>query len=266
MKKIFFLNVIAISLLISCSKNNDIISNQGINPLDTITEFKGILLKQEGIVKLNFAHYFKNAPLVYGASNYITDQNDTLIINSLAYRISNIQLYNTITSKWVDIGTYNLNDGQDAFNYAVLIKKVPAGLYSNLRFNIGVDSLRNHTGEQTGDLDPALGMYWSWTNGYIHYKIEGRLSSLANTFGIHIGGSSNVVNRAIELGNYAVKNNGNGINLNFKLDVNTFFSSPNAYSFKIDPLDIHSEWIPEIKSKLLPNMKEMISLTSVLEQ
>jgi hypothetical protein len=45
----------------------------------------------------------------------------------------------------------------------------------------------------SGTLDPALGMYWAWNTGYIHFKLEGT-SNLCSTknqeFQYHIGGYS----------------------------------------------------------------------------
>jgi hypothetical protein len=50
---------------------------------------------------------------------------------------------------------------------------VPVGTYTSVSFIIGVDSLRNCSGAQTGDLDPSKGMFWDWTSGYIMAWLEG---------------------------------------------------------------------------------------------
>ena len=264
MKKIFYSLFTSILIISSCGKENQIVNEPDpFNQLDTITVFKGILLPQAGKITLNFENYFKTSPVVYANQNYITNANDTISFSDLSYRISNVQLYDQLKLKWVDIGTYKLNSGSDAFKYSFTINNVPAGLYNNIRFNIGVDSLRNHSGDQTGDLDPALGMYWSWTNGYIHFRIEGRLQPSLTTFSIHIGGSENVVNKSIDLTNYAVKNASNGLSIGIKFNINQFFSSPNLYYLKTDPKDIHDQFVPEIKLKLLPNMLNMVSLIDV---
>lgn len=263
MKKIFLLLFGGLLLVSSCSKDSDNSPDPNpINILDTITNFSGLLIPTENKLVVNFEHYFKNNPIVYATQNYITDNQDTIQINGLSYRVSNMQLYNSLTQKWVDIGTYKLNSGLDAFKYGFTISKVPAGLYHKIRFNLGVDSARNRSGEQTGDLDPSLGMYWNWTNGYIHFRLEGRMPSL-QTFSLDIGGSTNVVNKEIDLTTYKVKSLTNGITVNYKIDINSFLSSPNLYDLKNDPKDIHSETVPAIKTKLLPNMFNMISLTNL---
>ncbi|WP_158559283.1 MbnP family protein [Deminuibacter soli] len=43
-----------------------------------------------------------------------------------------------------------------------------------VRFTIGVDSNKNTEGVQTGTLDPARGMFWTWNSGYIMARLEGR--------------------------------------------------------------------------------------------
>ena len=49
----------------------------------------------------------------------------------------------------------------------------PAGTITTVSFLLGIDSLTNVSGVQTGDLDPAKGMFWIWNTGYIMAKLEG---------------------------------------------------------------------------------------------
>jgi len=37
--------------------------------------------------------------------------------------------------------------------------------WKSLSFLLGVDTVRNHTGSQTGDLSPSKSMYWNWNTG-----------------------------------------------------------------------------------------------------
>lgn len=58
-------------------------------------------------------------------------------------------------------------------------------------FNIGVDSILNTTGIQTGILDPALGMFWTWRTGYIMAKLHGvspQAKTAGNRFSYEVGG------------------------------------------------------------------------------
>jgi len=53
---------------------------------------------------------------------------------------------------------------------------------TQLIFTLGVDSIKNTTGIQTGVLDPARGMFWTWRTGYIMARMQGTSPS-ANTAG-----------------------------------------------------------------------------------
>jgi hypothetical protein len=63
--------------------------------------------------------------------------------------------------------------------------------FKRIVFRIGIDSVLNVSGAQTGPLDPLKGMFWTWNTGYINAKLEG--SSFFSTgpnksFTYHIGG------------------------------------------------------------------------------
>ncbi|MDI1355847.1 MAG: hypothetical protein PSX36_13070 [bacterium] len=63
--------------------------------------------------------------------------------------------------------------------------------FDELRFDLGIDSLTNVSGAMGGDLDPTKGMYWTWQNGYINFKIEGKskfCKSRNHQFQFHLGG------------------------------------------------------------------------------
>ena len=61
----------------------------------------------------------------------------------------------------------------------------------NIRFLLGIDSAKNVNGIQSGVLDPARGMFWTWNTGYVMAKMEG--TSAVSTmpvkkFTYHVGG------------------------------------------------------------------------------
>ena len=61
----------------------------------------------------------------------------------------------------------------------------------SIRFWVGVDSITSVSGVMGGDLDPLLGMYWTWQSGYIFLKMEGTVlqgKNPAKTFEYHLGG------------------------------------------------------------------------------
>lgn len=66
-----------------------------------------------------------------------------------------------------------------------------------IRFVVGVDSLANTGGVQGGDLDPMLGMFWTWNTGYVYARLEGESDSAhspAHRFTWDIGGYKDPAN------------------------------------------------------------------------
>jgi len=92
---------------------------------------------------------------------------------------------------WAESASFHLLDMNDSttmdlsFNIPIEIET------DSFRFRLGIDSLTSVSGAYGGDLDPTRGMYWTWNNGYIHWKIEGHsLASSApdGAFEFHLGG------------------------------------------------------------------------------
>lgn len=69
---------------------------------------------------------------------------------------------------------------------------VPKGTkYNQVGFLLGLDSATNVGGAMGGDLDPTLGLYWTWQSGYINMKIEGDYFVSPDStlpFEYHLGG------------------------------------------------------------------------------
>ena len=98
---------------------------------------------------------------------------------------------------------------------------------------VGVDSTRNVSGAQTGALDPANGMFWSWTAGYIYLKLEGNAPVIGNpdNFEFHIGGymqpNSTIQIIDMDFGTYTlnIAENKNP-EVHFVVDLEEFFKNP----------------------------------------
>jgi len=115
---------------------------------------------------------------------------DTLVINRFKYYISHIQLMNAAGKTIIPENQYFLVDIADEKSLSIQLN-IPEGNYTGIRFLLGVDSIRNVSGVQTGALDPLHGMFWTWNSGYIMAKLEGTASSsmiAGKQFTYHIGG------------------------------------------------------------------------------
>ena len=123
-------------------------------------------------------------------STYINSLGEPFIIRAFKYYVSDIQLL------YADGSTYNIAKPPHLVNEIdtstrLLSITAPTGTITGIQFLLGVDSVINTTGVQTGDLDPANGMYWVWNTGYIMAKLEGSspvAKSPGHQFSYDIGG------------------------------------------------------------------------------
>ncbi len=149
----------------------------------------------QGTVKINFKNVVKGSPLVLNTASYTNQNNQTYTVSKFKYYISNVFVTNIDKSSGNSEGYY-LIDQADAltqsFSFNAAVEQ-----YSHLNFTIGVDSLRNVSGAQTGALDPLNDMFWTWSTGYIMAKLEGNSpasTQLNNKIEYHIGGFSGANN------------------------------------------------------------------------
>ncbi len=131
-------------------------------------------LNPTGSVVINFNHMAGfNALVMDNAVNYVNANSDTFSVQVFKYYISNIKLTSKDGTVFSEKESYHLIDAGNPNRTAFTVANVPYGDYTSVSFIIGVDSARNCSGAQTGDLDPALGMFWMWDTGYIFAELVG---------------------------------------------------------------------------------------------
>ncbi len=142
---------------------------------------------QEPKVNLAFSMKYGNSDLKMN-EYYITESQDTFRTTLLKFYISNIVLVKNDGTEYKEPESYHLFSLDSPTKKSVQIKGVPIGEYTKIRFALGIDSLRNHSGAQIGDLDPANGMFWTWSDGYLFLRYEGVLKKTpAKGLIVHIG-------------------------------------------------------------------------------
>lgn len=131
-----------------------------------------------------------NLPLITGTEWYTNSSGDSFTVTKFNYYISNVKLKKSDGTFFIEPESYHLIKHVEGKKLFVL-STIPVGEYTDIEFMIGVDSLRNISGAQNGDLDPAHQMFWDWNSGYIFYKLEGffktQTISGINEYGLHIG-------------------------------------------------------------------------------
>ncbi len=117
---------------------------------------------------------------------------ETFTVRNFNYYLSHIQLAGK-ERHWIPVSDSSylvtLDDAESHRINLTVQGALPA--IKHIRFLVGVDSSKNVAGVQTGTLDPARGMFWTWNTGYVMAKLEGRSaasSAPAHYFTYHIGG------------------------------------------------------------------------------
>lgn len=170
------LSVAVITALSSCQKKEDPI----VDPP-----------APAGSVHMEFFNKVGADVLYLNTVQYQNQNGDTFNVSKFNYFITNIKLNNADGTQFVETESYHLMKQSDPASLKFNIAQVPNGTYKSVTFMIGVDSLRNTSGAQTGALDVNNDMYWSWVTGYIMMKMEGTSSSSAQADGLlqfHMGG------------------------------------------------------------------------------
>lgn len=126
-----------------------------------------------GTVNISILNRVDTSDLVLNTKNYVNQHGDTFRVNTYKYYISNIRLTRNDGTVFSESNSYHLIDASVPSSCAFHISGLPEGSYQNISFMIGVDSLHNVSGAQSGDLDPTKGMFWDWTSGYIMAWMDG---------------------------------------------------------------------------------------------
>lgn len=175
MKKFNFLSLTLLAalffILSGCSKDDD---------------HNHVHLK-DGKVVLDFDHVF--GPNQFQLNEEYTHPRlgEKMTFTTFKYYVSNIKLVNKDGNKVEFPDSYFIVDAGGSNK--IILDNVKGGEYTGLELMMGVDSVRNESGAQTGALDPMNGMFWSWNSGYIMIKAEGTSPDAeSGNFSFHLGG------------------------------------------------------------------------------
>jgi len=218
-------------------------------------------------LKLSFKPKVGTQDLVFG-TNYTNAFGETYNLNMYKYYITNIKLKDATTGNFIKIpNSYHLINHAEPGSQAITIK-LTQNKFSAISFLLGVDSSRNFSGVQTGDLDPVKGMFWTWNTGYIQAKIEGvsPVSTAPNNFlTYHIGGykaGENTI-RQITLNFNTTPvdiKNGSTSEVVINADVNTWFSGVHDIRIATDAVCTNPG---TLAVKIADNYANMFSVAAV---
>lgn len=143
----------------------------------------------QGKLTIHFNHLANGHKIIAKTGLYHNSFDELYSITKYKYYVSNFSLKKKLHSIFLI----------DAFGSDSLQIPIPAGNYNSISFLIGVDSIHNVAGAQSGALDPLNDMFWTWNTGYVTWKLEGFSdSSHADLHRIeqHIGGYRHPYNTA----------------------------------------------------------------------
>lgn len=238
-----------ILLFASCRKDDPVykVSNY-INPTGTSS------------LHIHFIHRADTFPLV-ASQSYTLPNNQSFSVQVFKYYISNVEIHYTDGTVYKENYSYHLIDFQG--KNEIVLNQLPSKNISNLRFMIGVDSLHNVSGPQTGDLSPSYGMFWTWNTGYIMVKFVGQSQqsgAIDKTLIFHIGGykGSNKVQRIvnISLPNGVSLKEGKASELQLITNVSRMFYGVHTIDFSQNYQTINNN---NNASELADNYAQMIS-------
>lgn len=187
-----------------------------------------------GKVAVTFTNEIDGQALATTGTWYTNPNGNPYNLSLLKYYVTNFTLVKEDGSE-KNFKTYKLIDGADASTGKFTLDSVANGNYAAVKFYLGVDSTRNHTGAQEGDLDPIQGMIWTWSTGYIFFKHEGHYkdaSGTAKPLLLHLGTDAALASITIPVTKFEVK--GNTRSLFLKLNLNSLYASPNTVDFNVD--------------------------------
>jgi hypothetical protein len=258
MKKLIVLALLSLTVFNACKKDTKTTEPTPEPPASTVND--------PGTVAISYNATFGNDPLVYN-TNYVTANGDTMKVTKFTYYISNVVLTKDDNSKYVEPNSYHLINHSTTGNKSFTLTNVPAGKYKSITFLIGVDSVRNVSGVQDGDLKPSLNMFWDWSTGYIMLKMEASSPQAINSMQditYHVGGfaypNSCIRSSSITFGQDLEINKTKSPQLKIKTDLSEMFKNPVTVNFA----NLYYVMTPGNETNMLANnYKDMFSFQSI---
>jgi hypothetical protein len=138
--------------------------------------FTGFDAPHRHTITLQFKHHVGDRDLHLFTGTYVNQFGEPFTITRFKYYIAHISITGPDGKPHVlSNKTWLIDEADSASKTLTFTTDVTAP--QQLSFVMGVDSVLNVSGVQTGDLDPLKGMFWTWNSGYIVARLEGRSDS-----------------------------------------------------------------------------------------
>ena len=208
-----------------------------------------VVVNPTGDLLINFKNEVDGVAITQGGMNYTNASGNMYGVDLLKYYVSSVILVKDDGSEY-KLNNYDLINAFDAGFSNIFAQAVPNGNYTSMKFNMGVDAARNHTGAQDGDLDPSHNMIWTWSTGYIFFKHEGSYKNIVNETKVmqyHLG-----TDKALSFVQIPISLMISGANktMNVGFNLNKMYNSPkldfNTDSIRMSSSASDNKWIADM--------------------
>ncbi|HEY2348000.1 MAG TPA: MbnP family protein [Puia sp.] len=189
----------------------------------------------DSTLTIQFRAYVHGAPLMLN-QKYQNPFGETFVISRFRFYAGKIEpVYTNANFKSRTRSQYHLIDFSDSATTRIELPVTAGILYNGIQFQMGIDSADQNRGAQSGALDPAKGMFWTWNSGYINIKIEGSSpvsTQPAHIFEYHIGGYRSEYNTVWKIKLYSTNDQSfliskqNKIMIEVGMDLDYLFDGP----------------------------------------
>ena len=125
---------------------------------------------------IHFSIFVGRQPLQLSTTQYQNNCHESFSVGQCKFCVLAIWVTGTKGETQTLLESSHLVDAADPASLNLQFSThIPS--IASIRFNIGVDSQANAGGVHTGDLDPMLGMFWTWNTGYIDARLKGQSDS-----------------------------------------------------------------------------------------
>ncbi|MFM2207816.1 MAG: hypothetical protein RL213_1791 [Bacteroidota bacterium] len=212
-----------------------------------------------GVVHFRITNMVGNDTLRLSQLSYTNAAGNTWQVDLLKYYVSNITLVKD-NGTLHNLKNYDLVDEELPESKIIGGNEIPVGRYSSLRFYVGVDSTRNNSLDQSGDLDPSYGMFWPWNTGYIFFKHEGFYMDTTGALQallFHYGTDLSLVSVEIPV---ELNITGGSKTVDIAFDLQSLYDSPNIIDFNVDnyhqsTFGSERSWIEAMKQNLAASFR-----------
>lgn len=215
MKK-YFIGMMVLLFIVSCS------NDKKIEPIP-------------GKIELVFEPYIGFVPLELYTKKYLSPANDTFEVQNFKFFVHFQSISNeTSTIKWKENYKLISFDSEKTQN-SLTLENVTVGSYTDMKFDIGVDSINNHTTVHLGELAPGSGMTWDWNTGYKFLLLEGTFATNTTSGALvfHIGEDKNYKSMKFNFSSPLIISPNKTTQIRVKVDINAMFDAPHLIDFDV---------------------------------